>query len=67
MKTELKIGGMSCEACVDHVTHALQNVPRVRHVDVTLEAPHAIVEHDGAEIQSLIAAVQNEGYTAKLS
>ncbi len=63
--TELKVEGMMCEACVGHVTKALQNVPGVRAVNVDLAAGRATVQHEGAQTPALIAAVDEEGYQAQ--
>jgi len=63
---ELDIGGMSCEHCVRTVGQALAGVDGVhRVVEVRLEDGVAIVEGE-AEISSLIAAVEEEGYTAEV-
>ena len=67
MKTHLEIGGMMCEACVGHVKTALQNVPHVREVQVELASQRATVEHENADMDALITAVEDEGYTAKIA
>jgi cation transport ATPase len=43
--TTLSIAGMSCGACVRHVTKALDGMTGVVHVDVDLRANQASVEH----------------------
>lgn len=63
-QTELQITGMMCEACVGHVTKALESVAGVTKADVTLEAGRAKVYHDGATRQALQEAVAEEGYAA---
>ena len=63
--TELKVEGMMCNACVGHVTKALQNVPGVRTVHVDLKAGRAMVQHEGAQTPALIEAVDEEGYQAQ--
>jgi copper chaperone len=65
MTTELKIDGMSCQMCVQHVTQALQNVPGVQTVNVDLAAGSATVHHENASHQALVEAVQEEGYEAQ--
>jgi copper chaperone len=63
--TELKIEGMSCQNCVKHVTNALQNVPGVTKVNVSLEENKGVVVHDETvNPETLIAAVEGEGYPA---
>lgn len=57
---------MSCQNCVRHATEALQSVQGVTKASVTLEPPHGEVEHDGAaSVDALIAALEEEGYSAK--
>jgi copper chaperone CopZ len=64
MKTTLKIEGMMCEGCVKSVTEALQKVDKVTKVDVSLKSNKAVVEHDGASDEALIAAVVDAGFRA---
>jgi copper chaperone CopZ len=63
--TELKVTGMSCGACVGHVTRALQSVDGVHEVKVDLEPGQAVVQHEGADVQAMIAAVEEEGFAAQ--
>lgn len=66
MKTQLKIEGMSCGHCVAGVTRALQSVNGVEGASVTLQPGLAIVEHGSAvTAEALVAAVEDEGYTAQ--
>jgi copper chaperone CopZ len=60
--TRLKITGMSCQSCVAHTKKALEAVPGVGSVEVTLEPPVAVVKHDAVPEGKLIAAVEDEGY-----
>jgi Cu2+-exporting ATPase len=53
---------MMCEACVAHVTKALQQVPGVTHVAVRLEPGEAVVQHENADTEALATAVTEEGY-----
>ena len=41
--TTLRIAGMSCGACVRHVTRALDGITGVVHVDVDLQRGQAVV------------------------
>jgi copper chaperone CopZ len=61
---ELKITGMSCGACVSHVTKALQNVAGVRAASVDLGSQIARVEGEDLDGAALVAAVEEEGYGA---
>jgi len=64
--TTLKVTGMTCNHCVMAVTKALKKVPGVESADVSLEKAQAVVK-GGANPQSLIAAVKEEGYEAALA
>lgn len=64
MTTELKIEGMHCEMCVKHVGQALGDVPGVTGSTVDLESGSATVRHDGADVERMIEAIEEEGYEA---
>jgi copper chaperone len=65
LMTKIKIDGMSCNHCVMAVTKALGTVPGVeRVVEVSLERGEALVEGN-ADVEQLVAAIQEEGYTAE--
>lgn len=62
----LKIEGMTCLNCVTHVQKALEAVPGVTDVTVTQDEG-ATIQHDGAEIEQLTAAVRAAGdYKAEI-
>lgn len=61
--TNLKVEGMTCHHCVMAVTKALESVDGVRSAKVDLEAGRAEVD-GAADVQAMIAAVQEEGYQA---
>ena len=63
MVTNLRISGMTCNHCVRSVGDALRSVPGVSKVDVRLP-DRAEVEHDGATLAKLVAAVESAGYEA---
>jgi copper chaperone len=47
MKTEtLKVTGMTCNGCTNKVAHALNAIPGVHEVVVSLEAGEAAVRYD---------------------
>jgi copper chaperone len=65
----LDVSGMTCNNCVRHVREALEQVAGVGSVQVDLGVPtgRATVKHQGnAVVESLIAAVDDAGYEAKL-
>ena len=65
--TELKISGMMCEACVQHVSKALTGVAGVQQAGVDLQAGRATVQHEDADEQALVAAVAEAGYEAEIA
>lgn len=65
MTNTLQISGMTCHHCVRSVTKALQGVAGVDNVSVDLGAGRAQVDGP-ADPESLLRAVESEGYQAKL-
>lgn len=61
---ELNIEGMSCSACVSHVTKALESVPGVSSAQVDLNTRSAQVTGEALSGAALVAAVEEEGYNA---
>lgn len=62
---ELKVTGMTCGHCENAVNKALAALPGVtRVVKVSRDEERVAVEGD-ADAQSLIAAIEEEGYTAE--
>ncbi|HKI56396.1 MAG TPA: cation transporter [Trueperaceae bacterium] len=61
--TNLKVEGMTCHHCVMAVTKALESVAGVTSAKVDLDNGSAVVDGD-ADVQAMIAAVQEEGYRA---
>ncbi len=62
--TTLNITGMTCGHCVKSVKQALTDVSGVTSAEVDLQAHQATVEGT-ADVDALIAAVQEEGYEAR--
>ena len=65
MQTEhLKISGMTCGGCTSKVTHALEGIPGVRDVEVSLSTGEATVQYDERLTSSdrLKSAVTSAGY-----
>lgn len=62
---ELKVTGMTCGHCEAAVNKTLAALPGVtRVVKVSREDERVVVEGD-ADVQALIAAIEDEGYTAE--
>jgi len=66
METTLRVTGMNCGACVNHVTQALQEVAGVQLAAVDLRSGQARVEHaESATARALVEAVEEAGYGAQ--
>ncbi len=60
------VSGMSCDACVSHVKQALQPLPDVSHVDVSLALGQVTVSGElPADGEALISALAVAGYPAR--
>ena len=60
----LKVTGMTCSKCVQHVKQALLSIPGVRTAEVDLADGLARIEHEGADMADMINAIEEEGYEA---
>lgn len=66
MEKEFKVTGMTCEGCVRHVTHAVQDIVGVETVDVDLTSGIAKVKADASVTDAqIIAAINESGYSAQ--
>lgn len=64
--TELNITGMTCDHCQHAVKGALESVEGVQTAAVDLATGTAKVE-GSADLNALVAAVEEEGYQATLA
>ena len=62
MKKTVNVIGMMCPHCVAHVKKALEAVPGVTAVEVSLENKNAVVEGTALDAAALAAAVTGAGY-----
>lgn len=62
---ELALEGMTCASCVGRIERSLKAVPGVQDATVNLATEHATV-HGVADVDALIHAVTNTGFTARL-
>ena len=65
---KLKIRGMTCDHCVEHVARALRSVDGVESAEVDLVTDSAVVRFNGhrPSDKSLIDAVERAGYGAQV-
>ena len=63
------VEGMTCEGCVRTVTAAIQEVPGVTDVEVSLKAGQAVVVGNPEKVsaQAVIAAIEKAGCEASLA
>lgn len=66
-KVELKVEGMTCQACVRSVQRKLSKIAGVQSARVDLEAGKATVEYDDslADPAKLVGAIEQIGYQAR--
>jgi copper chaperone len=67
MDIQLNVTGMTCGHCKAAVENALKGVEGVSIVTVNLEAGKAQVHGEHVNIDALVAAVIEEGYSASVS
>ncbi len=60
----LPISGMTCAACVSHVSHALEELPVVTDVNVSLASEKASIQLSDSSLQvdELVNALEDAGY-----
>ncbi len=64
---QLKISGMTCDACAEHVRTALESVPGVRQARVSYSMGQADIEMEaGMDADALEAVVAKAGYQARI-
>jgi copper chaperone len=61
---ELKVTGMTCGHCEAAVNKALAAVPGVARVVKVSRDEERVVVEGNADVQALIAAIEEEGYAA---
>lgn len=67
MQIDLEIGGMTCGGCVRSVTRVLEAVPGVKTANVELEKARARIEGEALDPATLIAAIEDAGFDARLA
>ncbi len=61
--TTIKISGMSCEHCVKRVTKALESLPGVKNVKVSLKSGEATFERpENLSVEEIARAIEEAGY-----
>ena len=67
MKKEFVVEGMHCDGCVKSVTRAVQQMPGIKQVVVSLPDKRATVDYDGAAVNpaEIVAAIVDAGFLAR--
>lgn len=65
--TQIKVSGMTCEACAVSVQKSLEKTKGVKHAEVTSEKGLATVTYDDAQVseQQLRDAINKTGFKAE--
>ena len=66
METIIKVDGMHCEHCAKRVKKAAESAANVSSAVVSLEDKNCVVTHDNADINGIINAINELGFTASL-
>ncbi len=68
VQAEIPVYGMTCEHCVRRVTKALENLPGVDKVQVSLADSKAVFPYDTAKIKldDINRAIEDEGIQRNL-
>jgi copper chaperone len=61
MKTEIRIGGMSCQHCVKAVDQALRRLEGVEHVEVSVGAA-VLTTTEAPDMDQVRKVVEEEGF-----
>jgi hemin uptake protein HemP len=63
--TRLKIGPLDATGAA-HLEKAVEAVPRVSSVELKPGEDELVVEHDGASLAEIVAALREEGYEPRV-
>ena len=63
MTTTIKVKGMTCSGCVNHVQEALTKHEGVINADVDLASGLATIEHQDVDVSSLEDVIRATGYS----
>ncbi len=64
MNIELNVSGMTCGHCKAAVESALKSVAGVTAAEVDLAGGKAKISGEGVQLELLVAAIAEEGYSA---
>jgi len=64
-KTQIQIPGLRTHTAAAHLEKTIEAVPGVQAVELEPQSERAIVEHDGADLNKIVAALAAEGLDAR--
>jgi copper chaperone len=62
---KIQIDGMHCEHCVKSIKSALSEIKGIESADVDLKGGFALIKGFGFDIQTILTAIDELGYTVK--
>ena len=64
VKAEIRVAGMDCAECTQHVNHSINRLPGVSHVEVFLASEKAVIQLDPDLVseQEIYKAIRDAGY-----
>ena len=63
----IKVKGMGCQNCIDHVTKALENIPGISQIKVDLESGTASFEQsETVTMNEISKAIDAAGYEVEV-
>lgn len=65
-KLEVKIEGMTCDACQNHVNHAVNDLEGIVSIETSYDKGNSVIEYDKTKTNQdeIKKAVESTGYTA---
>ncbi|MBQ4513588.1 MAG: heavy-metal-associated domain-containing protein [Anaerolineaceae bacterium] len=66
MESVIKVDGMHCPHCAARVKKASESILNVKTADVDLEKGEATIQHDNADLNSVVEAINALGFTASI-
>jgi len=64
---ELKVEGMTCQKCVQHVTRAIHEVDASAQVAIDLASGQVQIQTPQADVKAFAASIEEAGYTVVLA
>ena len=64
MESIIKVNGMHCQHCAARVKKASESIENVKGAEVDLENGKATIQHDNADINAIVDAINALGFSA---